>query len=72
MTKSRAAVQKDYKISRQDRGDRRVTVWLTPAGLAALERLKGIHGSKDAALEHALRVADCSKRDAPKAQFIES
>lgn len=54
MTDHRKEVQRRYRETREARGDRRVTVWLSTAARTALDQLGTLHGSKDAAIEHLL------------------
>ena len=57
-TPARRNASAAYFKKREAAGLKRVTVWLSPAARAALERLGEIHGSKDAAVEAALAAAD--------------
>jgi len=43
-----------YHARRKAQGWRKVTIWLSPEALEALERLAALHGSKDGAVAKAL------------------
>lgn len=53
-TDARRKASAGYHAKRIASGDRKVTVWLSPAGLAALEALKAAHGTRDKAADAAL------------------
>jgi hypothetical protein len=53
---------RNYEAQRKAKGWAKVTIWLSPEAVAALEKLKGVHGSKDAAINAELIAA---RRRAP-------
>jgi hypothetical protein len=51
---SQLSANAKYQKSRLEAGMKKVTTWLSPESLAALDELKLTHGSKDAAIQQAL------------------
>ena len=54
-TESRRKASATYHAKREAAGLKKVTLWLSPEAREMLERMKGEHGSKDAAADHAIR-----------------
>lgn len=63
-TDARRKASATYHAKRKAEGQRKVTLWLSPEAMAALEGAKAVHGSKDAAADHAIRLL---RGDAPSA-----
>lgn len=59
MAQSKAALAASaaYHKRRREDGERKMTVWMTPASRVDLARLKAVHGSNEAAVAAALALA---------------
>ncbi|MFD3263144.1 hypothetical protein [Phenylobacterium ferrooxidans] len=65
MAKSRTEINADYVARRKMTGSTKVTVWLEPEPIKALERLRTKFGSKDAAISAAVVALDETTSRAP-------
>jgi hypothetical protein len=62
---------RNYEAQRKAKGWAKVTIWLSPEAVAALEKLKGVHGSKDAAINAELiRAASAEPRTVTRAEAM--